>query len=137
MESSNKLRFNVPAPIMNTSEGKKFRLWKLEIAPRQFGEIALLIPLLLLANLPLGLLDWLPFGGQLHIILFVALVALAYVYVFVPLNGRTGTAWLWLTLRWRLQGWQHAATVAADSPPLLSAVYIYDPASLELEGEAA
>jgi len=137
MESPHKLRFNVPAPIMNTSEGKKFRLWKLEIAPRQFGEIALLIPLLLLANLPLSLLDWLPGGGQLHIILFVALLALAYVYVFVPLNGRTGTAWLWLTLRWRVQGWKHRAVVAQDSPPLLTDFYIYDPTEATLEGEAA
>ena len=135
MESTNKLRFNVPAPIMNTSEGKKFRLWRLEVAPRQFGEIALLIPLLLLANLPLGLLDWLPFGGQLHILLLLALVIAAYVYVFVPLNGRTGTAWLWLTVRWRVQGWKHEAVVASDSPPLLTEVYIYSPG--ELEGETA
>jgi hypothetical protein len=113
-------KYSVPAPIISASDSRKMRVWRAEFTPRQLVESFIIAMLLLILN---GILDLLGSGilGEIHLGIMFTLIAASVYYVFVPVNGRVGTAWLILALRWYKGQAQHTAYSRKSRAPRIVA----------------
>jgi len=120
--------YAIPAPVLNSSDGKKWKLGRFEFEPIQAVEGGLSVSLSLVLFLwGLGFLGWEGPGIVLRLGLSGTMLAAGYFFTFVPVGGRRGLAWLWLLLRWRLQAARHHAVSRQAQTPWAELVEIEVP----------